>query len=338
VTKNVINRAFNPPPERWGLRGDPELWGEIERCYDLPVGADLAQVQAHVAGLFSALTGCPMDVDDPIPVARYKQGGMSGGLVSPDFWRNVAQPLLLQRTCRGRPLSVFSWNVNNRVGRVPFRAEAADAAMDVGADVLVFIEFFAGAHLDDFQIRLRDGGWVHQALSQKVAIKANQILVASRIPIETRDLPPTATDEHLMSNSLWVRVDAALELFCSRVPTYTGEQRSVAWDWIARVAGNVRESRPALLIGDLNTSLYSRAPVPQFKALMRSWRRLQPLGSGSYYGTTGIVSEIDHALVDGDLDAAAWYVRSAGDFQLARSDFAISDHAGLFVQLSLSAS
>jgi hypothetical protein len=71
---------------------------------------------------------------------------------------------------------------------------------------------------------------------------------------------------------------------------------------------------------------------------MQSWRRLQPLGTGSYYGSNGVVSEIDHALVAGDLDATAWYVCSAGEFKLARSHSAISDHAGLFVQLSLSAS
>jgi hypothetical protein len=41
-------------------------------------------------------------------------------------------------------ISVCSWNVNNRVGKTTFRPEAAEAAMETVADVLVFNEFFPG--------------------------------------------------------------------------------------------------------------------------------------------------------------------------------------------------
>jgi endonuclease/exonuclease/phosphatase family metal-dependent hydrolase len=126
-----------------------------------------------------------------------------------------------------------------------------------------------------------------------------------------------------------------LELLCSRVPTYTGTARTKAWDWLSKLAESVRERQPALLIGDLNTSLTSKAPMPQFVKLVEIWRRLQPLGTGSYFGQNGLVTEIDHAMVTGMVDATAWYVRGVDDHVLAGGPDALSDHAGLFVQLSL---
>lgn len=331
----MTKSTFDPRPEQWGLRGDPYLWEEMERCYDLPAHASLSQIQAHLTALFSALTASSMESDAPIEVERYAHGGMSSGMVSPHFWRNVAQPLLLQQSCRGTALSVFCWNLNNRVGRMPFRPEAVNAALTVGADVLVFTEFFPQGHLDDFQRELRASGWGHQVLSQEAEVKANRILVASRLPLVARELPPTAVDEHLVSNTLRVQVGGVLELLCSRVPTYTGQKRANAWDWLAGVASHVRAAGPALLIGDLNTGMAAKLPVPQFKSLLGHWRRWQPLGRGSYLGPNGVTSEIDHALTAGQVDAAAWYVRNTVDHQLADSSDAISDHTGLYVQLDL---
>ena len=41
---------------------------------------------------------------------------------------------------------IATWNLNNRVGKVRFRPEAASAAIALGADVLVFNEYYPKDH------------------------------------------------------------------------------------------------------------------------------------------------------------------------------------------------
>ena len=327
--------AFEDRPHRWGLCGDPCLWEEMARLVDLPTRASLQQVHAHLLGLFAGLTGGSLDADEPIRVDRYETGGLSEGWVSPAFWREEAIPLLLGRYTEGQPLSIMCWNVNHRTGRTTYYPEAAGAAMATGADVLVFTEFFPQHRLERFTSQLHEGGWVHQALSSNAGVRANQVLVASRRPIVVRELPPSAVDQHLVANTLRLQVDGCLELLCARMPTYTGSQRSAAWDWLTAVANDARQRGKAMLIGDLNTGLLAATPMPQFLSLCATWNRLQPTGRGSFFGKSGNVSEIDHALTSGATDGTAWYVRRAGEFCLAGSDDALSDHAGLFVQLDL---
>jgi endonuclease/exonuclease/phosphatase (EEP) superfamily protein YafD len=97
----------------------------------------------------------------------------------------------------------------------------------------------------------------------------------------------------------------------------------------------VRQSGPALLIGDLNTGLRAKRLMPQFLSLCASWERLQPTGLGSFFGKSGLVSEIDHALLAGPVDATAWYLRRVGHHELAGAPAALSDHSALYVQLDL---
>jgi endonuclease/exonuclease/phosphatase family metal-dependent hydrolase len=234
----------------------------------------------------------------------------------------------------GRPLAILCWNVNHRVGRTAYRPEAAHAAMACAADVLAFTEFFPRDQLAAFQATLREGGWEHQALSEAPSIKANRVLVASRVPLQVRSLPASTVDEHLSSNALRVQVDGWLELLCVRVPTYTGSDRAAAWDWLAHAAAETRLAGPALLVGDLNTSLAAKPRVPQFHALADSWSRLQPSGPGGYFGRGDIVSEIDHAFVAGAAGTAR-YVTQLEGFRLAGAEGAISDHAALHVQLKV---
>jgi hypothetical protein len=217
--KTRLCAAIEPAPAQWGLRGDPGLWEEVRRLAHLPDGASLDQVHSYLFGLFQGLTGGSLDDDGQIRVERLDGPGMSGGFVAPCFWREKMIPMVLQRYCRGRPLSVMCWNVNHRLGRMPFRIEAAHAAMASGADVLVFTEFLPQGSLEEFQAALHDDGWCHQVLSEQTVQKANGILVASKVPLKVRALPPSPVDHHLMANALRVRIDDALEVFCVRVPT-----------------------------------------------------------------------------------------------------------------------
>lgn len=104
---------FAEPPRQWGLRGDPYLWTDlhaaIRRRPAPPAGSDglrslLAADLWRLAGV--ALDGGPPGPADaatePIRVPRYPTSGMSGGHVSPAWWRSTGVPLLVERAPTGR--------------------------------------------------------------------------------------------------------------------------------------------------------------------------------------------------------------------------------------------
>ncbi len=94
----TMGMLFRDEPPHWGLRGDPFLWADLARrlstvtCPESPEAA-----RAIIEGAFAELTGCPVYRSDPLYVGRYNLGGMSGGHVCPEFWRDTAIPLLLHR-------------------------------------------------------------------------------------------------------------------------------------------------------------------------------------------------------------------------------------------------
>lgn len=93
---NPFNILFNTRPWQWGLRGDPHLWHEMqEKVADLPYPQSAAELVDTLHALFQQLTGAPITSDKFIFVERYNKGGMSSGLVSPQFWRETAVPHLL---------------------------------------------------------------------------------------------------------------------------------------------------------------------------------------------------------------------------------------------------
>jgi hypothetical protein len=60
-----------------------------------PASAD--EFQWLLEQTYTQLTGTPISRRTSIFVERYSHGGMSSGLVSPEFWRETAIPLLLDR-------------------------------------------------------------------------------------------------------------------------------------------------------------------------------------------------------------------------------------------------
>jgi hypothetical protein len=91
---------FAPTPERWGSRGDPHLWRELHAALRVaPRPASRPELAALLVRELRRLAGLDVRADDDAlrPVPRYPSSGMSGGLVSPAFWRDVAVPLLLDR-------------------------------------------------------------------------------------------------------------------------------------------------------------------------------------------------------------------------------------------------
>lgn len=89
---------FQDKPGQWGLRGDPYLWQEMaEQFSQTPLPQTAKQLEQLLIDAFEALTGQPIAAEKFIVVARFPRGGMSGGLVSPKFWRETAVPVLLTR-------------------------------------------------------------------------------------------------------------------------------------------------------------------------------------------------------------------------------------------------
>jgi GTP diphosphokinase / guanosine-3',5'-bis(diphosphate) 3'-diphosphatase len=96
---------FEPPPETWGLRGDPFLWRDMQRLLarsPLPDTTDLLASAIEVT--FKKLTRAQLLNEESIAegnssvfVERYARGGMSSGQISMEFWRCSAIPLLCGR-------------------------------------------------------------------------------------------------------------------------------------------------------------------------------------------------------------------------------------------------
>ena len=93
-----LARIFQPPPTRWGLRGDPYLWQEMEQTLAaVPLPASPAAVDDLLASLYLQLVGEAPRAGRHTFVARFAHGGMSSGYVDADFWLTQGLPLLQRR-------------------------------------------------------------------------------------------------------------------------------------------------------------------------------------------------------------------------------------------------
>ena len=90
---------FEPPPSRWGLRGDPYLWQAMAVEFgNQAVPASESELEALLGDIFAKWVGQPISSSDrSIFVPKFSHGGMSSGHVSPAFWRDTALPLLRER-------------------------------------------------------------------------------------------------------------------------------------------------------------------------------------------------------------------------------------------------
>ena len=80
-------------------------------------------------------------------------------------------------------MKIATWNLNNRVGKVRFRPEAADAAAALQVDVLILTEFCPQEHEDRFRDVLGSAGMSEQLMSPQPTEVANRVLIASRLPL-----------------------------------------------------------------------------------------------------------------------------------------------------------
>ena len=228
-------------------------------------------------------------------------------------------------------MKIAAWNLNNRVGKVPFRLEAAAAAIAVGADIFVFNEYYPQSHGQAFQAELESAGWVHQALSVQTDEKANRVLIASKIPIAPLPLTMPAFDQQFQSNLLGVKIlDMNVSLLGLRMPWYKSKALvTSAWGWLEETAASLI-SQPSIIIGDFNATEQSSAGRggEHFRRIIQSeWQRATPSGS-SYFGKNGKTSTIDHLLsTRGCIVESVKYTTQIDQHSLAGTVGAISDHA-----------
>ena len=95
-----VSELFDPEPQTWGLRGDPHLWRALRARLadqDAPASADELASVLHAA--FRELTGTALASDPASSVYReqYAHGGMSGGMISLETWRQRLMPVLFER-------------------------------------------------------------------------------------------------------------------------------------------------------------------------------------------------------------------------------------------------
>lgn len=94
----ILNQIFDKHPDQWGLRGDPSLWAELQAHYKInEIPNSVSEFRSQLEVLIQQLAGCDLDSDESVHVPRYDTGGMSSGHVSPEFWREIAIPLLCER-------------------------------------------------------------------------------------------------------------------------------------------------------------------------------------------------------------------------------------------------
>lgn len=138
VAPKTVAVLFEPEPMSWGLRGDPWLWREMkERLASVQLPRTAEDVAAIVSAEFERLTGRPVSRSETIYVERYSHGGMSSGMVSPDFWRDTAIPLLQRRHAehpQPSPMIEIPTLTTDRLILRAFRDDDLDAYAEMCAD------------------------------------------------------------------------------------------------------------------------------------------------------------------------------------------------------------
>ncbi|MCC5815623.1 MAG: barstar family protein [Leptospira sp.] len=98
LEKNNISSIFKKRPLQFGLRGDSPLWDNLENAFvgqHLP--KDEEELIQEIHNRMEILMGSSTEIQKDIYSKKYDSGGMSGGMISWEFWERNAIPLLIGR-------------------------------------------------------------------------------------------------------------------------------------------------------------------------------------------------------------------------------------------------
>jgi len=229
---------------------------------------------------------------------------------------------------------ILAWNVAHQTRESPFKPRFRDAISALAPDILVLNEYVHGATRSSFLDWLSVEGMSHHAVSTRFG-KNNQILIASRWPVESGDLSgPSSDDDGGRSNFLHLFVPAIdIELVGLRVPAYESRRYLRAyWTRLVGVIATARE-RKIIFVGDFNADPDAAYHVgaKQFADLRNvGWQLPVPAGDRSYKSGT----RIDHVVASSRLPPVrATYVDTVEGINLCgAAKNAVSDHAPIIVE------
>jgi endonuclease/exonuclease/phosphatase family metal-dependent hydrolase len=237
-------------------------------------------------------------------------------------------------------MRIASWNLNNRVGRTPFRPDAAAAAVALDVDTIFFNEYFPQAHGPSFERELADAGLAHQIISTKTPARANRTFVASRVPVERDSIDLPTFDHQFPANVLAVRFpDSQLRVLALRIPAYKSSQNDLglrSWAWLESAAATLIE-HPAVIIGDLNVRAGSHRGrgAQQLQRIRKTgWTLASSDTEPSYFSSRGYAHTLDYLLHTAQVRVScAPFVKAVNDYVLADGHAALSDHAAIVAVL-----
>lgn len=98
VKPKSIECIFYFEPYQYGTRGDVGLWEALMDCFKtIKVPENENALKKIIYDTVIDLTGYSLLLHDEFYVEEYNKGGMSGGIVSSNFWIKEGIPLLIGR-------------------------------------------------------------------------------------------------------------------------------------------------------------------------------------------------------------------------------------------------
>lgn len=197
-------------------------------------------------------------------------------------------------------VKLVSLNLNHRTRPLPIEAKLVDRLCELQPDVLVFNEYVDQGVAREVKPLLKSVGFEHQAVSESDEYTPgrwhNQILIASKAPIEAQSVPRDGPDGMAATNTLFVTT-FGISIAGVRVPAYTRATEWYAyWEWLSDgLQGDIA-------IGDFNADpsrprKWDR--VLETLVAHGGWSRSDIDGPWSYRGNNGSTSCVDHVLTRG---------------------------------------
>jgi hypothetical protein len=197
-------------------------------------------------------------------------------------------------------IKLLSLNLNHRTRPAPISPDVVSAIGELAPDALIFNEYVDQGAARDVRKLLSKAGYEHQAVSDSVEYRPgrwhNQILMASRVSIESQHVPESGPDSMCRTNTLTIKT-FGVSITGIRVPAFTtaGDWYGY-WDWLnSSLEGDIA-------IGDFNADPERPRKWDRVLAGLEQqgqWSRADIHGEWSYRGNNGSFSSVDHILTRG---------------------------------------
>lgn len=182
-------------------------------------------------------------------------------------------------------ISILAWNLNHRATMKVVPPAVTVAIKNLGADIVVLNEYTDGERREYFKSSLEEIGYGSLIVSTKLG-RENQVLIASRMPIEHGEITAPGFDDSARTNFLHVLApEWGLDIVGVRCPAYKRRKDlSLYWSELQTIMSAAAERR-AVFIGDFNGDPdRPKTPAGRHLAGLRrkGWAVPSPAGEWSY--------------------------------------------------------